>query len=146
MSLSLYLSLALCLSTFLFVTVPLSHLLGFMLLAGRLRSKVEEDVIVEVISKHFKKSVDPATLFTSPGGLATAECLNALIEPLHEGFQHLYWTPGLLRTAVLLYRAIQFDEPTLMIGATGCVHVCVCVCVCVCACVRACMCLYVHVY
>ena len=105
-----------------------------MLLAGRLRSKVEEDVIVEVISKHFKKSVDPATLFTSPGGLATAECLNALIGPLHEGFQHLYWTPGLLRTAILLYRAIQFDEPTLMIGATGYVCVCVCVCMCVCVC------------
>ena len=57
-----------------------------MLLAGRLRNKVEEDVIVEDISKHFKKSVDLVTLFTIPGGLATAECLNALMGPLHEGF------------------------------------------------------------
>ena len=90
-----------------------------MLLAGRLRSKVEEDVIIEVISKHFKKSVNPLTLFTSPGGLATTECLKILTGPLHEEFHHLYWTPGLLKTAVLLYRAIQFDEPTLLIGTTG---------------------------
>uniref|UniRef100_A0A1X7TI19 Midasin n=1 Tax=Amphimedon queenslandica TaxID=400682 RepID=A0A1X7TI19_AMPQE len=69
---------------------------------------------------HFKKSVDPLALFTSPGGLATAECLKILTGPLHEEFHHLYWTPGLLKTAVLLYRAIQFDEPTLLIGTTGC--------------------------
>ena len=90
-----------------------------MLLAGRLRSKVEEDVIIEVISKHFKKSVNPLALFTSPGGLATTECLKILTGPLYEEFHHLYWTPGLLKTTVLLYRAIQFDEPTLLIGTTG---------------------------
>ena len=94
-----------------------------MLLAGRLRSKVEEDVIIEVISKHFKKSVNPLALFASPGGLATAECLKVLTGTLYEEFHHLYWTPGLLKTAVLLYRAIQFDEPTLLIGITGYVHV-----------------------
>ena len=35
-----------------------------MLLAGRVRKPQEEQVIAEILSKHFKRTVDPLTLFS----------------------------------------------------------------------------------
>ena len=37
---------------------------GFMLLAGRVRKPQEEQVIAEILSKHFKRTVDPLKLFS----------------------------------------------------------------------------------
>ena len=90
-----------------------------MLLAGKLRTSQEEQVIIEVIEKHFKKTVDPKMLFGINGGLATKECLKVLNGTLPDEFQHLVWTPELLRMGILVHRAILFDEPVLLVGNTG---------------------------
>ena len=96
------------------------YLLGYLLLSGRLRNQQEEKVILEVIQKHFKKTLDASALFDSAsGGLATRGSLELLTGPLPKGFQHLVWTPEILRMGVLVHRAIQFDEPVLLVGNTG---------------------------
>lgn len=38
-------------------------LLGFMLLAGRVRKPEEEVTILSTLEKHFKRKVDPEALF-----------------------------------------------------------------------------------
>ena len=93
-----------------------------MLLAGRVRNAAEEDLIHEVIQKHFKRDVKPELLYGmkgSSGGLASEQTLKLLRESHLPGFSHIVWTPELLRMAVLVHRAIQFDEPVLLVGNTG---------------------------
>lgn len=93
-----------------------------MLLGGRLRNAEEESTVLEVIQKHFKRVVDPLKLFGLDGGvgsLASDHALQLIKSTLPADFQHLVWTDELQRMAVLVHRAIQFDEPVLLVGATG---------------------------
>lgn len=93
-----------------------------MLLAGRLRESADEHVVLEVIQKHFKRSVEPKKLFGQDGGvgsLASYVSLKLLKGVLPQKFEHLVWTSELLRMAVLAHRAISFDEPVLLVGNTG---------------------------
>ncbi len=93
-----------------------------MLLSGRLRVSEDQAAVQEVIEKQFKRQLNPHTLFGFDGGegsAASKACLAALKSALPEGFGHLVWTEELLKTAVLVYRCLQFDEPVLLVGNTG---------------------------
>ena len=93
-----------------------------MLLSGRLRETDDEQVVVDVIQRHFKRSIEPSKLFGQDGGqgsLASQDCLQLLRSPLSEEFSHLVWTSEFLRIAVLTFRALSFDEPVLLVGLTG---------------------------
>ena len=93
-----------------------------MLLGGRLRESRDQEAVLEVIEKHFKRVVTPHVLFGldgGEGGVATRELLSTLRGGLPEQFQHLVWTEELLKMAVLVYRCLQFDEPVLLVGNTG---------------------------
>ena len=93
-----------------------------MLLGGRLRNIEEQSTILEVVQKHFKRVIDPLKLFGLDGGvgsLASHHTFSLIRSTLPSDFQHLVWTDELQRMAVLVHRAIQFDEPVLLVGATG---------------------------
>ena len=95
---------------------------GFMLLGGRLRNQLDEEVIQEVIQKHFKRTINSSVLFGHDGGngsLTSRRTLQLLRQSPPHGFNHLVWIPELLKMAVLLHRALQFDEPVLLVGNTG---------------------------
>ena len=96
-----------------------------MLLSGRLRNKYEESVICHVIEKHFKCCINLSNLFgwdEGKGGLATIDSLNILGKPLPIGFEHIVWTPELLRMGILVHRAVKFQEPVLLVGNTGLIY------------------------
>ncbi len=96
--------------------------IGFMLLSGRLRNDDEIIVIKEVIEKQFKRTVNPSNLFGwdgGRGGVTTNDCINLFGSQLPEEFDHVVWTPELMRMGVLVYRAIKFQEPVLLVGNTG---------------------------
>ena len=111
-----------------------------MLLAGRVRKAEEAVVIQEVIEKHFKQCrVNAARLFdlsphTSPTVLALLQAV--VSQPAASstsslsssstssssgvaGFEHVVWTRGMRRLAVLIGQAIEFGEPILLVGDTG---------------------------
>ena len=93
-----------------------------MLLGGRLRNRLDEEVIQEVIQKHFKRTINSAVLFGHDGGdgsLTSRQTLQLLRQSPPHGFNHLVWIPELLKMAVLLHRALQFDEPVILVGNTG---------------------------
>ena len=93
-----------------------------MLLGGRLRESHDQDVVREVIGKHFKRTISPRALFGldgGRGGVATEASLASLRRALPEGFGHLVWTEELLKMAVLVHRCLEFDEPVLLVGNTG---------------------------
>lgn len=54
------------------------------------------------------------------GSLVSAPLLSSLQERVHPQFEHVVWTREMKRMAVLVGRAVQFREPVLLIGETGC--------------------------
>lgn len=93
-----------------------------MLLGGRLRDGSERQVISEVIKKHFKCDVSDEHLFGfdgNMGSVTTCEILKLLHSHSLSEFSHLVWTKELVQMAVLVYRAVKFDEPVLLVGNTG---------------------------
>ena len=93
-----------------------------MLLGGRLRDASDRQVISEVISKNFKRNVSDDHLFGFDGcggSLTTQEILKSLHSHSLSEFSHLVWTKELMQMAILVYRAISFNEPVLLVGNTG---------------------------
>ncbi|XP_075750975.1 midasin [Rhipicephalus microplus] len=88
---------------------------GYALLAGRVRRPQEAQLVAEVLCKKFKRQVDPGKLFSG---------VPCTVAP--KGFDHLVWTADARRMAYLLQRALQFDEPVLLVGDTGCGKTTVC--------------------
>lgn len=97
---------------------------GYILLAGRVRVQEESKVIQEVISKHFKRKTNPENLFslhenTSP---VSKNILDTILNfsSKDDSFKHVVWTYSMRRLAVLVCKALEFSEPVLLVGETGC--------------------------
>ncbi|ERE84001.1 midasin-like protein [Cricetulus griseus] len=99
---------------------------GFMLLAGRVRKQEEADVIQEVLEKHFKKKLCPQSLFSKENVLKLLGKSSTQSSLLESKFSHVVWTEGMRRLAVLVGRALEFGEPVLLVGDTGCGKTTVC--------------------
>ncbi|XP_060024167.1 midasin [Lagenorhynchus albirostris] len=99
---------------------------GFMLLAGRVRKQEEVDVIQEVLEKHFKKKLCPQSLFSKENLLKLLSKLSTQISTLEAKFSHVVWTKGMRRLAMLVGRALEFGEPVLLVGDTGCGKTTIC--------------------
>ncbi|XP_032340488.1 LOW QUALITY PROTEIN: midasin [Camelus ferus] len=99
---------------------------GFMLLAGRVRKQEEVDVIQEVLEKHFKKKLCPQSLFSKENVLKLLSKLSTHLPTLESKFSHIVWTEGMRRLAMLVGRALEFGEPVLLVGDTGCGKTTIC--------------------
>ncbi|XP_071957015.1 midasin-like [Antedon mediterranea] len=101
---------------------------GYMLLAGRVRRAEERLVIQEVIEKHMKRKVAPANLYTLSENTScvTRSVLDQVTRQTAEGFSHLVWTYSMRRLAVLVGQALEFGEPVLLVGETGCGKTTIC--------------------
>ena len=106
-------------------------LAGFLLLAGRVRRPDEELIIQGVLEKRFKRKISSNRLYgdwparSTPDftqmSLATGPLLQSAMEfaKTSPDLQHLVWTRPLRRLLVLAGRALEFDEPLLLVGETG---------------------------
>nr|DBA26506.1 TPA: hypothetical protein GDO54_010752 [Pyxicephalus adspersus] len=99
---------------------------GFMLLAGRVRKQEEEDVILKVLKKCFKKEVIPQALFSTENVQKQLQRLSVKTGVTDHDFSHIVWTQGMRRLAVLVGRALEFGEPILLVGDTGCGKTTIC--------------------
>uniref|UniRef100_A0A8I3X1N2 Midasin n=1 Tax=Callithrix jacchus TaxID=9483 RepID=A0A8I3X1N2_CALJA len=99
---------------------------GYMLLAGRVRKQEEVDVIQEVLEKHFKKKLCPQSLFSKENVLKLLGTLSTQLSTLESNFGHIVWTEGMRRLAMLVGRALEFGEPVLLVGDTGCGKTTIC--------------------
>ncbi|XP_018427598.1 PREDICTED: midasin [Nanorana parkeri] len=100
---------------------------GFMLLAGRVRKPEEEDVILKVLKKCFRKEVVPEALFSTENVQKQLERLSIKAGVTDDdNFSHIVWTQAMSRLAVLVGRALEFGEPILLVGDTGCGKTTIC--------------------
>ncbi|OTA01223.1 hypothetical protein A9Z42_0015340 [Trichoderma parareesei] len=87
---------------------------GFMLLAERVRNDEERTAVKEVIEKVFKVTLNPHDLYS-------AEMAPELKQIAHRAnAQGVVWTHAIRRLYVLVSRALQNNEPVLLVGETGC--------------------------
>lgn len=93
---------------------------GFMLLAERVRNEEERLAVKDVIEKVFKVKLDPQTLYSA----SVAPELKAFSPKTNE--QGVVWTHAMRRLYVLVSRALQNNEPVLLVGETGCGKTTVC--------------------
>ncbi|XP_042318311.1 midasin isoform X2 [Sceloporus undulatus] len=99
---------------------------GFMLLAGRVRKQEEVDVIQMVIEKHFKRKLHPQHLFSEESVKKQLAKAPTWMSVMKDKFSHVVWTQGMRRLAVLAGRALEFGEPVLLVGDTGCGKTTIC--------------------
>ncbi|XP_071998055.1 midasin isoform X2 [Engystomops pustulosus] len=99
---------------------------GYLLLAGRVRKQEEVDVISRVLKKCFKKEVLPEVLFSRENMQKQLERLSDIGGDVDQNFSHVVWTYGMRRLAVLVGRALEFGEPVLLVGDTGCGKTTIC--------------------
>lgn len=99
---------------------------GYMLLAGRVRKPEEEAIILSILEKHFKRTVNPENLFCQKQVTSQFSPFIDSIADVPEEFRHIVWTYGMRRLAVLVGRALRFGESVLLIGDTGCGKTTIC--------------------
>ncbi|XP_034555077.1 midasin [Notolabrus celidotus] len=99
---------------------------GYMLLAGRVRKPEEESVIMSILEKHFKRTVNPENLFSKKQVTSQFSSFVDSIAGVPEEFRHVVWTHGMRRLAVLVGRALRFGESVLLVGDTGCGKTTIC--------------------
>ncbi|ESP03979.1 hypothetical protein LOTGIDRAFT_109875, partial [Lottia gigantea] len=88
----------------------------------------ECQVIQDVLSKHFKRKVNPDRLFNlnTETSSTTSSLLDTALNQSLTGFQHIVWTYSMRRLAVLIGQALKFKEPVLLVGETGCGKTTIC--------------------
>ncbi|UJR34182.1 hypothetical protein I4U23_021588 [Adineta vaga] len=101
---------------------------GYLLLAGRARNLEDRNFIKNIIEKHFCEktmNIDEDILFGEEGSsFSTSEIWKTIQNNNH--LKHIVWTQPLRRLAILCALCVQFDEPALLVGETGCGKTTIC--------------------
>ncbi|KAI5703701.1 hypothetical protein M8J75_015055 [Diaphorina citri] len=95
---------------------------GYLVLAGRVRKHEEKDVIRATLEKIIKRKVDTEKLFTLNENTSpvTRHILERVTQAAPDKFHNVVWTHNMRQLAVLIGKAVEFQEPVLLVGETGC--------------------------
>uniref|UniRef100_A0A182SC78 AAA+ ATPase domain-containing protein n=1 Tax=Anopheles maculatus TaxID=74869 RepID=A0A182SC78_9DIPT len=113
---------------------------GYLVLSSKVRSSYETEIIREALFAHFRKRVEEECLFslTERTSKVTRSILERVMadgvdvkeavgrEEKRRGGEGIVWTFDMRRMAVLTAKALQFNEPVLLVGPTGCGKTTVC--------------------
>jgi len=109
-------------------------ILGYLLLAGRVRHSAEEREIISVLESIFRHKIDPRAMFSDPAVDSvnvngnrrrsaspplTLPLLHRITSTKLSGFDGVVWTYSMRRMSILVEQALRFAEPVLLVGETG---------------------------
>lgn len=99
---------------------------GYLALSAKIRNDDEVAAIETTLFAHFRKKINLDNLYelsdhTSP---VTSDILKTIAA--HPRYNGIVWTFNMRRMAVLAAKAIQFNEPVLLVGPTGCGKTTIC--------------------
>ncbi|XP_039434642.1 midasin [Culex pipiens pallens] len=100
---------------------------GYLVLSSKIRNLYETKIIQEALYTHFRKRAAEDALFTLKA-TATSQVTRGILEQLERQTAHdgVVWTFDMRRMAVLTAKALQFNEPVLLVGPTGCGKTTIC--------------------
>lgn len=95
---------------------------GYLVLSAKVRTEIELEIIDETLYKNFKKRVSLNRLFDVNTNEPTSLVTKDIIEEIKnfKSRTDIVWTRNMSRMAVLIAKALQFNEPVLLVGPTGC--------------------------
>lgn len=102
---------------------------GYLVLSAKVRTDIEIEIIEEALYKNFRKRIDLSRLFDAQD---SAEACSAVTRNIISAIlayklrADIVWTRNMTRMAVLTAKALQFNEPVLLVGPTGCGKTTVC--------------------
>uniref|UniRef100_A0A1I8MYX1 Midasin n=1 Tax=Musca domestica TaxID=7370 RepID=A0A1I8MYX1_MUSDO len=101
---------------------------GYLVLSAKVRSQIEIEIIEEALFKNFRRKIDLSRLFDAKTDANPSPVTKDIIEAIRKFTQRsdIVWTRNMSRMAVLTAKALQFDEPVLLVGPTGCGKTTVC--------------------
>uniref|UniRef100_A0A1A9WWJ4 Midasin n=1 Tax=Glossina brevipalpis TaxID=37001 RepID=A0A1A9WWJ4_9MUSC len=102
---------------------------GYLVLSSKVRSDLELEIITQALYKNFKKHVDLSRLFdidliSKQESPVTSDIIQKIKNYKHR--TDVVWTRNMTRMAVLTAKALEFNEPALLVGPTGCGKTTVC--------------------
>ncbi|XP_037888619.1 midasin [Glossina fuscipes] len=102
---------------------------GYLVLSSKVRSDLELQIIAEALYNNFKKRIVLSKLFNIDSDLKEESAVTRdIIRELrnYRDRADIVWTRNMTRMAVLTAKALQFNEPVLLVGPTGCGKTTVC--------------------
>ena len=99
---------------------------GYLVLSAKVRNKLETEIIAEALFLNFRKKISIENLFTlnDKTSMVTKSILERITS--YKGNQNVVWTFEMRRMAVLVSKSLDFNEPVLLVGPTGCGKTTVC--------------------
>lgn len=99
---------------------------GYLALSAKIRNDSEVAIIETTLFANFRKKINLDHLYelsdqTSPVTRAILQTISA-----HPRYNGIVWTFNMRRMAVLAAKALQFNEPVLLVGPTGCGKTTIC--------------------
>ncbi|KAH8391169.1 hypothetical protein KR215_008404 [Drosophila sulfurigaster] len=101
---------------------------GYLVLSAKVRTSEELELIEKTLYGNFKKRVDLELLFDIHSKRESSAVSRDILAAIRNFKQRgdIVWTRNMTRMAVLTAKALQFDEPVLLVGPTGCGKTTVC--------------------
>ncbi|EDW58745.1 midasin [Drosophila virilis] len=101
---------------------------GYLVLSAKVRTGEELQLIEQTLYGNFKKRIDLELLFDINTQRESSAVSRSILDAIRNFKQRgdIVWTRNMTRMAVLTAKALQFDEPVLLVGPTGCGKTTVC--------------------
>lgn len=99
---------------------------GYLVLSSKIRNESEVEIIETALFNHFRKKIVNANLFMlhENTSMVTKGLLQKIAD--HPHYNNIVWTINIRRMAVLTGKALEFNEPVLLVGPTGCGKTTIC--------------------
>lgn len=99
---------------------------GYLVLSSKVRNSFEVKIIEDALFTNFRKRILIENLFSLNEN--TSKVTRQILENVlnHKNFLNIVWTMDMRRMAILTAKALQFDEPVLLVGPTGCGKTTIC--------------------
>lgn len=99
---------------------------GYLVLSAKVRNNFETEIIGDALFQNFRKRIAVENLFTLND--STSKVTKPILEKItsYKGQQNVVWTFEMRRMAVLVSKSLEFSEPVLLVGPTGCGKTTVC--------------------
>lgn len=99
---------------------------GYLVLSSKIRNEYEVEIIEQTLFANFRKRIVVENLFSLHE--KTSRVTKTLLAAIagHPNYQNIVWTLNMRRMAILTGKALEFNEPVLLVGQTGCGKTTVC--------------------
>lgn len=101
---------------------------GYLVLSSRVRNQNEIELIENALFTNFRKRIIVENLFSlhEHTSQVTRPLLESIINYDCQGASNVVWTSDMRRMAILTGKALEFNEPILLVGQTGCGKTTIC--------------------